>query len=141
MKAKIRGRSQSLIYLVIITSCLPITVFLFFLALSVRLISENSTKKSVNGINILLTGGKMTKSLQLARLLSREGHEVFLSETEKFSCTGHKYSRHVNKFFLLPNIMEGYAAYLKSIQRIVEKQDIDLIIPVSYTHLTLPTKA
>ncbi len=73
----------------------------------------------------------MTKSLQLARLLSREGHEVFLSETEKFSCTGHKYSRHVNKFFLLPNITEGYDAYLKSIQRIVEKQNIDLIIPVA----------
>lgn len=131
MKAKIRGRSQSLVYLVLLTSCLPITVVLYVLALSVRLISQNSTKKGVNCINILLTGGKMTKSLQLARLLSREGHEVFLSETEKFSCTGHKYSRHVNKFFLLPNITEGYDAYLKSIQRIVEKQNIDLIIPVA----------
>ena len=71
MKAKIRGRSQSLVYLVLLTSCLPITVVIYFLALSVRLISRNSTKNSVNGINILLTGGKMTKSLQLARLLKQ----------------------------------------------------------------------
>ena len=130
MKAKIRGRSHSLIYLILLTSCLPFTVALYFLALIIRSILRTSTINKVGGINILLTGGKMTKSLQLARLLNRAGHKVLLSETKSLDVQAISI-RSTSISFSLSDMSEGYDAYFSDIQKIVEKRNVDLIIPVA----------
>ena len=73
----------------------------------------------------------MTKSLQLARLLSRAGYKVFLSETKKFRCSGHKFSNSIEKFFILPDLVDGYEDYKNSLEKIVKGHRINLIIPVA----------
>ena len=131
MKAKNRGRPQSIFYFILLASFLPISLLIYLGALFSRITSRTNSKMPTAGINILLTGGKMTKSLQLARLLNRAGHNVYLSETSKFRFTGHKFSSHIEKFFKLPNIIDGYDAYFKNVQRIVKRHQINLIIPVA----------
>ncbi len=51
---------------------------------------------------VLITGGKMTKALQLARSFHRAGHRVILTETAKYRFTGHRFSRAVDAFYCVP---------------------------------------
>ena len=96
-----------------------------------RLFLRNIVMQRTDSKNILLTGGKMTKALQLARLLHRSGHKVYLSEVEKFSCSGHAFSACIHKFVLLPDLNEGLRSYLSAIREIVKAEKIDLVIPVA----------
>jgi hypothetical protein len=64
--------------------------------------SKNKTVPNQNPQNILLTGGKMTKALQLARSFHAAGDRVVLVETEKYWLTGHQFSKAVDCFYTLP---------------------------------------
>ena len=46
---------------------------------------------------VLVSGGKMTKALQLARSFHRAGHRVVLVESRKYRFTGHRFSRAVDR--------------------------------------------
>ena len=46
---------------------------------------------------MLVSGGKMTKALQLARSFHRAGHRVMLVESRKYRFTGHRFSRAVDR--------------------------------------------
>lgn len=81
------------------------------------------------GQTILITGGKMTKALHLARCFHRAGHRVILAESEKYRFTGHRFSRDVDKFYLTPT--PGAEGYVESIAQIVACENIDLWVPVS----------
>jgi hypothetical protein len=80
---------------------------------------------------ILLTGGKMTKALQLARSFHAAGHEVFLVETDKYWLSGHKFSKAVNKFYTVPAPEKDPDGYCKGLLEIVKRENIDVFIPVS----------
>ena len=41
---------------------------------------------------VLVSGGKMTKSLQLARSFHAAGHRVIMVESAKYRLTGHRFS-------------------------------------------------
>ncbi|MBC27666.1 MAG: ATP-grasp enzyme [Rhodospirillaceae bacterium] len=131
MKAKIRGRLHSIFYFLVLIGFAPISFFIFCIANLMRLFLRNTVMTRTNSKNILLTGGKMTKALQLARLLHRSGHKVYLSEVKKFSCSGHAFSTCIHKFVLLPNLNEGLSSYLSAIRNIVKTEKIDLVIPVA----------
>jgi predicted ATP-grasp superfamily ATP-dependent carboligase len=77
---------------------------------------------------VLISGGKMTKALQLARSFHRAGHRVILIETHKYWLTGHRFSRAVDRFYTVPNPQaEEYGAALLAI---VQKERVDLYVPV-----------
>jgi hypothetical protein len=77
---------------------------------------------------ILLSGGKMTKALQLARSFHAAGHRVVLVETARYRFTGHRFSRAVDRFHVVPDPSDpGYAAALL---RIVEQEGVDVYVPV-----------
>ena len=80
---------------------------------------------------ILITGAKMTKALQLARLFYRDGHEVYLVETHKYWLSGHRFSRAVKGFFTVPVPEKEPEAYCQALVEIARKKNIDLFIPVS----------
>ncbi|MDJ0728857.1 MAG: ATP-grasp enzyme [Crocosphaera sp.] len=91
-----------------------------------------SRKKVVkNPKKILLTGGKMTKSLQLARSFYNAGHEVILVETDKYWLSGHRFSRAVKGFYTVPAPEKDQAGYYQGLLNIVQKENIDIFIPVS----------
>lgn len=85
-----------------------------------------------NGIGsrrtILISGGKMTKALQLARSFHIAGHRVILVESAKYRLTGHRFSRAVDRFYVVPEpTAPGYAEALLDV---VRRENVDVYVPV-----------
>ncbi len=77
---------------------------------------------------ILISGGKMTKALQLARSFHRAGHRVVLLETHKYWLTGHRYSWAVDRFYTVPNPQA--VGYFEALLEIVQREKVDVYVPV-----------
>ena len=77
---------------------------------------------------ILISGGKMTKALQLARSFHAAGHRVILVESHKYWLTGHRFSRAVDRFHTLPPA--GSAGYVDALVDVVEREGVDVYVPV-----------
>lgn len=80
---------------------------------------------------ILLTGGKMTKALQLARSFHAAGHRVILVETHKYWLSGHRFSNAVSHFCTIPAPEKDPDGYYQALLNLVQREKIDVFIPVS----------
>jgi predicted ATP-grasp superfamily ATP-dependent carboligase len=80
---------------------------------------------------VLITGGKMTKALQLARSFHAAGHRVILIETEKYWLTGHQFSNAVDRFYTVPDPQKSTDAYIQALQQIVEQEKVNVLVPVT----------
>jgi hypothetical protein len=71
--------------LTLLALAFPLNLVIVIVALVWHWISSPLKKRKIiqNPQNILLTGGKMTKALQLARSFHAAGHNVILIETHK----------------------------------------------------------
>jgi len=77
---------------------------------------------------VMVSGGKMTKALQLARSFHAAGHRVILIESAKYRFTGHRFSRAVDRFYTVPKPQSpGYADALLAI---VGNEGVDVYVPV-----------
>jgi hypothetical protein len=78
-------------------------------------------------MNILITGGRAPVALELARVFHRAGHTVFMAE----SLRGHlsQPSAAVKANFLVPAPRQETGAFLVALKKIVEQNQIDLLIP------------
>ncbi|MBF2066299.1 MAG: ATP-grasp domain-containing protein [Calothrix sp. C42_A2020_038] len=85
---------------------------------------------TTNSRNILISGGKMTKALQLARSFHAAGHRVTLIESHKYWLTGHRFSRSVSKFYTVTAPEKNPEAYIESLVDIVKRDNIDVYVPV-----------
>lgn len=83
-----------------------------------------------NARNILISGGKMTKALQLARSFYAAGYRVVLIETDKYWLTGHRFSRAVDAFYTVPAPQKDPEAYIQALVNIAKQENIDVYIPV-----------
>jgi predicted ATP-grasp superfamily ATP-dependent carboligase len=81
-----------------------------------------------NPKTILVSGGKMTKALQLARSFHGAGHRVILIESRKYWLTGHRFSRAVDRFYTVPN--PDAPNYIDALLKIVQRERVDVYIPV-----------
>ncbi len=77
---------------------------------------------------ILVSGGKMTKALQLARSFHRAGHRVVLVESHRYRLTGHRFSRAVDRFYTVPR--PDAAGYVDALAEIVRAEGVDVYVPV-----------
>ena len=77
---------------------------------------------------VLVSGGKMTKALQLSRSFHQAGHRVILIENEKYWFTGHRFSRAVDRFYTVPK--PDSSAYPNALLEIVKRERVDLYVPV-----------
>ena len=77
---------------------------------------------------VLVSGGKMTKALQLARSFHAAGHRVVLVEQEKYRLTGHRFSRAVDVFHTVP--APDAPGYAEALLAIVEAEGVDVYVPV-----------
>ncbi|MBD2305531.1 ATP-grasp domain-containing protein [Chroococcidiopsis sp. FACHB-1243] len=80
--------------------------------------------------NIMLTGGKMTKALQLARSFHMVGHRVVLVETHKYWLTGHRFSNAVDRFYTVPAPEKDLEGYSQALLAIAKQENIDVYVPV-----------
>ena len=77
---------------------------------------------------VLVSGGKMTKSLHLARAFHQAGHRVVMVESGKYRWTGHRFSRAVAAFHTVPDSRSpDYAAALAAV---VRAEGVDVYVPV-----------
>jgi len=77
---------------------------------------------------VLISGGKMTKALQLARSFHSAGHRVVFCETHKYWLSGHRFSRSVNKFNTTPEPTAD--DYVSSLLSIIQAEKVDAYVPV-----------
>jgi predicted ATP-grasp superfamily ATP-dependent carboligase len=80
--------------------------------------------------NIMISGGKMTKALQLARSFHSAGHRVILVETHKYWLTGHRFSNAVARFYTVPAPHKDPEGYIQALLNIVKQENIDVYVPV-----------
>lgn len=129
----IQQRSSALMQnigtLILLLLLLPFNLTLVTLSWLLTLFRPSPTTD--NPKTVLLTGGKMTKSLQLARSFYKAGYRVILVETHKYWLSGHRFSRAVAKFYTVPAPEKDPDGYCQTLQDIVRKEGVDVFIPVS----------
>jgi glutathione synthase/RimK-type ligase-like ATP-grasp enzyme len=128
---KFRTVAKTVATLLLLFLALPLNLALTLVALLrsafINLI-QRSNPKAKSAQTILISGGKMTKALQLARSFHRAGHRVILIETHKYWLTGHRYSWAVDRFYTVPNPQA--ANYSQTLLEIVQREKVDVYVPV-----------
>ena len=89
--------------LALLLVALPFNLALTALALLRGLVVREHLTTAERPRTVLVSGGKMTKALQLARSFHRAGHRVVLVESRKYRFTGHRFSRAVAAFHTVPD--------------------------------------
>lgn len=114
--------------LLLLLSALPVNLAVTGVALVGSLVLRRRDETADEPRTVLISGGKMTKALHLARAFSGAGHRVVLVESGRYWLTGHRFSRAVDRFYTVPTPEdEGYAAALLDI---VLRERVDVYIPV-----------
>ncbi|KIQ19903.1 ATP-grasp enzyme [Rhodococcus sp. Leaf7] len=85
---------------------------------------------------VLINGGKMTKSLQLARSFHGAGHRVVLVESAKYRYTAHRFSRAVDVFHTVPEASD--VGYAEAVAEIARRENADVFVPVSSPASSVP---
>lgn len=94
------------------------------------------SRPAASGRTVLVTGGKMTKALALARAFHLAGHRVVLVESAKYRLTGHRFSRAVDAFHTVPEVSDP--SYAAAVADIVRRENVDVVVPVSSPAASLP---
>ena len=130
---RLRVIVQNIATLLLLTLALPLNLVIVLGALIRRSFMKPFQKQAVaeNPKRILITGGKMTKALQLARLFHQAGHTVFLVETHKYWLSGHRFSNAVQRFYTVPAPKQGADGFCQGLLEIVKRENIDVFIPVT----------
>lgn len=90
--------------------------------------SERSEDVAFSAKTVLLSGGKMTKSLQLARSFHAAGHRVIMVESAKYRLSAHRFSRSVGAFYTVPDASSPQ--YASALIDIVRREGVDVYVPV-----------
>ena len=111
----------------------PLNLLVVLYASVLRIVNRSSSTKqdkhlAAEPLTILISGGKMTKSMQLARYFSRSGHRVVLCEMAKYWHTGHQFSNCVDQFYTVPKPDD--ADYADKLLNIVRRENVDVYVPV-----------
>jgi hypothetical protein len=108
---------------------LPFDLVLVAGTLACRIRNPRARRGVAARRTVLISGGKMTKALQLARSFHSAGHRVVLVESAKYRWTGHRFSRAVDAFHVVPEpTAPGYADALLDV---VRREGVDVFVPVS----------
>ncbi|MEH2027292.1 ATP-grasp enzyme [Nostoc sp.] len=107
------------------TVVLTLLLWNFFSRSDANLVVLNENPK-----NILIGGGKMTKTLQLARSFHAAGHRVILFDLEKYWFSGYRFSNSVAGFYTVPDSQEDLEGYTQAVRAIAKKENIDFFVPV-----------
>jgi hypothetical protein len=127
LKAANAGKTLAALGTLLLT--LPVDLGLVAIALASRRPDPLAHRTIGAPRTVLISGGKMTKALQLARSFHSAGHRVILVESAKYRFTGHRFSRAVDAFHCVPEpTAPGYAEALRDIALI---ERVDVFVPVS----------
>jgi predicted ATP-grasp superfamily ATP-dependent carboligase len=123
-----RDDARTLGVLALLTLALPVNALVTGAALVVGARRRNPTVVASERRTVLVSGGKMTKALQLCRSFHAAGHRVVLVESAKYRLTGHRFSRSVDAFHTVPD--PSSKEYADALLDVVEGEDVDVYVPV-----------
>lgn len=124
----IRARLRTAATLGLLGAALPLNLAVTGAALARSAVSRPARPTPARRRTVLVSGGKMTKALQLCRSFHAAGHRVVLVETAKYRFTGHRFSRSVDAFHVVPEPTDpGYAQALLDV---VRAEGVDVYVPV-----------
>jgi predicted ATP-grasp superfamily ATP-dependent carboligase len=126
---------RSLAALGALAAVLPVNAAVTGLALATGTVRRRPAAPAT-GRTVLVSGGKMTKALQLCRSFHAAGHRVVLVESAKYRLTGHRFSRAVDAFHVVPDV--GDEHYAQALLDVVEREDVDVFVPVCSPAASLP---
>ena len=121
---------KSFLFLLLFFLAFPLTLTITSLTLIIHIFIRRSSTVNPHAKRILISGGGMTKALQLARLFHAAGHYVVL--TDEYSYATHRYSRCVSRFYLCED-SDLAEKYIQSIVEIVQREQIEIFLPVSHS--------
>jgi len=107
---------------------LPLNLILTCVALLRSVLVKAPRAAAARPRTIMVSGGKMTKALQLARSFHAAGHRVILIESAKYRMTGHRFSRAVDRFYAVPKPQSP--EYADALLAIVRSEGVDVYVPV-----------
>ena len=87
-------------------------------------------------LTVMVSGGKMTKALELCRAFHDAGHRVVLVEAGKYALTGHRFSRAVDVFRSVPDASDP--AYADALVEVARSEGVDAYVPVCSPASSLP---
>ncbi|WP_458126003.1 ATP-grasp domain-containing protein [Paenibacillus sp. Z3-2] len=90
--------------------------------------SEGTGHRASASLRVLLTGGRAPVTLDLARMLHRAGHQVYVAESAARHLT--RSSGAVEQCAVVPSPRHDTCAYLAELERLVQDWQIDLLIPM-----------
>jgi predicted ATP-grasp superfamily ATP-dependent carboligase len=128
MKTSLNTSVKTVATLLLLLLVLPFNLALTAIALVVAILARPARVVAAQPKTILISGGKMTKSLQLARSFHRAGHRVISIESHKYWLTGHRFSWAIDRFYTVPKPQA--LDYLDALLEIVQVEGVDIYIPV-----------
>lgn len=128
MTAIAKTIAKTIATLALLLLVLPLNLALTAIALLISIVVRPPRAIASDPKTILISGGKMTKALQLARSFDRAGHRVILIESHKYWLTGHRFSRAVACFYTVPKPQSK--DYLDALLAIVQQEGVDVYVPV-----------
>ncbi|MFM2311560.1 MAG: hypothetical protein RLZZ04_836 [Cyanobacteriota bacterium] len=128
LQAIVKTVVQTVTTLTLLLLVLPLNLVLTAIALLRAIVVRPPTIVAASPKTILISGGKMTKALQLARSFHNAGHRVILIESHKYWLTGHRFSWAVDRFYTVPKPQA--LDYTSALLKIVQNEEVDVYIPV-----------
>ena len=128
MPTRVRVAAKTAGTLALLQLALPINAALTGVALLRSFGGKAAVRTRPPSKTILISGGKMTKALQLARSFHAAGHRVILVESAKYRLTGHRFSNAVDRFYTVPKPQSP--RYAEALLDIVRHEAVDVYVPV-----------
>jgi hypothetical protein len=129
----VQAELSCLLLILVSLACLP---FSLFVAVTTQLIYGHHRSFKQRKKTALVNGGRMQKSIYVARALAKAGYKVILVEEKGWGelCAG-RFSSAVDSFFLIPE--GGSQAYIDALVELVHRQGVDLFVPCSGAGTTI----
>merc|ERR1711871_881392 len=111
---------------------LPITVAYTIVAWVFNL-AQPSQRRPITDDSpvVMLTGGKMAKSLHFARFFWKSGYKVVMVETHKYWLVGSRWSQAVTAFETVPCPRTDPEGYIDGLVRVAQKHNAAFFVPIS----------
>ncbi|ANY10354.1 ATP-grasp enzyme [Pseudonocardia sp. HH130630-07] len=113
----------------VLAAALPASAALTAGAAVLGALRPPSAPAAGRALTVLVSGGKMTKALALARSFHRAGHRVVLVEQHRYRFSGHRFSRAVDAFHVVP--APDDPRYAQRLAEIAVAEGVDVYVPVS----------
>jgi len=136
-------KARCVFTIIMLTALLPLSILYVAIVTLFSMLNDLHTKKRNYQVTdsskvVMVTGGKMSKSLHFARWFWKNGYKVVMVETEKYCYSGSRWSRAVTHFETVTCPRKSADEYMDGLVRIAEKYNVDFFVPVSSPVSAIP---